>query len=95
MKDKNIKIQVILVALYFVFSYGCKNKESIINETNKVTTKKSEFVTDYPVEAPPFSDGAFPCTDCHANFKPNPVKRVLTDWHQDISEMFNHDSQNR
>src|SRR4030066_134927 len=30
-----------------------------------------------------------------ANFKPNPVKRELADWHQDISEMFNHDKENR
>ena len=30
---------------------------------------------EYAVEAPPFSDGIFPCTDCHANFAPNPVRR--------------------
>lgn len=97
MKDKNIKIPVILMALYIVFIFGCKNKESVNNDTNKVKeiAIKSDIVSEFPVEAPPFSDGAFPCTDCHANFKPNPVKRVLTDWHQDISEMFNHDSQNR
>ena len=47
------------------------------------------------LNAPPFSDGIFPCTDCHANLPPNPVKRVLTEWHEDISAMFNHDSENR
>lgn len=85
------------MALLIVLFSGCNNNESDnsvlynINEGEKTSAE----VTEYAVEAPPFSDGAFPCTDCHANFKPNPVKRELADWHQDISEMFNHDKENR
>jgi hypothetical protein len=47
------------------------------------------------VAPPPFSDGIFPCNDCHKDQKPNPLRRKLVDFHEDISEMFNHDSQNR
>jgi len=103
MKNKfyrNIKNPVILMALYVVLLLGCKNKESDIAEIYKVNDEKTEIATrvkteEYAVEAPPLSDGIFPCTDCHANIKPNPVKRVLVDWHTEISEMFNHDSENR
>jgi len=47
------------------------------------------------VSPPPFSDGIFPCNDCHAFQKPNPVRRELVEWHDDISPIFNHDSENR
>jgi hypothetical protein len=46
------------------------------------------------VSPPPFSDGIFPCNDCHASQKPNPARRKL-EWHEDIQEIFNHDSENR
>jgi hypothetical protein len=46
------------------------------------------------VAPPPFTEGIFPCNDCHKFQKPNPLRRTLT-WHEDITEIFNHDSQNR
>ncbi len=103
MKDKfyiNNKIPVIIMALYIVMFSGCKNKESDSIELNKADNKKVEILKvekteEYAVEAPPFSDGIFPCTDCHANIIPNPVRRTLVDWHDDISAMFDHDSENR
>ena len=95
-----IEIPFILITLYLVLAYGCKNKESERIEINKINSEKKEIISttqsdEYAVEAPPFSDGIFPCTDCHKNLKPNPVRRVLVDWHDDISAMFNHDSENR
>jgi len=103
MKDKFYginKIPVILMILYVVLFYGCKKKETDNNETYKgdiikADSVKNQKAEEYAVEAPPFSDGIFPCTDCHANFAPNPVRRTLVDWHDDISAMFNHDSENR
>jgi hypothetical protein len=86
--------------LYFILLIGCNNKETINNETNKAIienpeVKKPALAQDYALEAPPFSDGTFPCTDCHANFAPNPKRRKLVDWHTEISDIFNHDSENR
>jgi len=103
MKDKiyrKIKIPGILMALYIVLYFGCNNIESDNKEIYKVPdekegNKKIEKAIEYAVEAPPFSDGIFPCTDCHANIKPNPERRKLVEWHDDISAMFNHDSENR
>jgi hypothetical protein len=38
----------------------------------------------YPVPLPPFSEGVFPCTQCHAFMKPNPKRRSLTEYHTEI-----------
>jgi len=45
------------------------------------------------VPPPPFSDGIFPCTDCHADLEVDRTPRVLTDWHEDI--VFEHDEEHR
>jgi hypothetical protein len=103
MKDKfygDINIPVILMILYIVLFWGCKNKIIENNEVygganGKAVNIMTQKAEEYAVEAPPFSDGIFPCTDCHKNLTPNPVRRVLVDWHDDISAMFNHDSENR
>jgi hypothetical protein len=98
--DKKLKIPIILISFLLVLLIGCKNNGSDNNEIDKVNADKKEKLStndslQYAVDAPPFSDGIFPCTDCHKNLKPNPVRRVLVDWHDDISAIFNHDSENR
>jgi hypothetical protein len=47
------------------------------------------------VPPPPFSEGVFPCTDCHDNkdLKPNRTRRVLKDAHDDI--ILKHDEEHR
>ncbi|MCB9558295.1 MAG: hypothetical protein H6707_19415 [Deltaproteobacteria bacterium] len=40
---------------------------------------------DYPVPQPPFSEGIFPCTECHETTeKPNTTRRELTEEHESI-----------
>ena len=47
------------------------------------------------VPPPPFSEGVFPCTDCHDNkdLKPNRTRRELKDAHDDI--VLKHDEEHR
>ncbi len=47
------------------------------------------------VPPPPFSEGIFPCSDCHAqpDLPPNRTRRVLVDAHDDI--VLKHDEQHR
>jgi len=45
------------------------------------------------VPPPPFSEGIFPCMDCHADLEPNPNRRKLEDFHEDI--ILRHDEKNR
>lgn len=45
------------------------------------------------VPPPPFTDGIFPCTTCHADLPVNRTRRVLSDMHTDIE--LRHDEQHR
>lgn len=45
------------------------------------------------VPPPPFSEGIFPCSACHADLTPNRTRRVLTEMHDDIT--LRHDEQHR
>jgi len=46
----------------------------------------------FPVPAPPFSEGLFPCSTCHEGLTPNPERRELT-MHDDI--VLRHDEEHR
>jgi hypothetical protein len=45
------------------------------------------------VPPPPFSDGIYPCSACHATFPANRRRRALTDMHGDIT--LTHDQEHR
>ena len=47
----------------------------------------------FPVPAPPFSEGIFPCTNCHEDIPPNPERRELEGMHNDI--VLEHDQEHR
>ena len=105
MKDKQfitIKIPGMLMVLCVVLFFGCETAqtESDNHEMDRVSQEPGdrevvETDEEYAVEAPPFSWGIFPCSDCHAGMIPNPERRDLVEWHDDISEIFDHDSENR
>ena len=93
---RNLILYVFISLLAGVFA-GCEERVSI-EDTYKGTVKaaktpKSVIDNDFAVEAPPLT--IFPCSDCHADQKPNPMRRKLVDMHDDIDTIFNHDSENR
>ncbi len=45
------------------------------------------------IPPPPFSEGIFPCSECHAEMETNPERRELEDFHDDI--VLKHDEENR
>ncbi len=49
----------------------------------------------YFVPPPPFSEDIFPCSECHEDMEANHRRRMLEDEHVEISEMFNHASEQR
>lgn len=53
-----------------------------------LTPPKSE-TEDYMVPPPPFTEGIYPCSECHADMKPNPKRRELTEEHTNI-QLKNH-----
>ena len=46
--------------------------------------KNREPEKTFAVPPAPFSDGIFPCSDCHADMEPNLQRRELEDMHTDI-----------
>ena len=56
---------------------------------------RCDDIPQFFVPPPPFSEGIFPCSDCHADMEVNPERRKLEDEHVDISAMFNHASEQR
>jgi hypothetical protein len=47
-------------------------------------TANREPAKTFPVPPPPFSEGIFPCSDCHGDMQPNLQRRELQDEHTDI-----------
>jgi hypothetical protein len=97
-------ILFILMAFFIVLFFGCSNNKksesSNNNEIHKINTEKADSSgvqkdEEIAIEAPPFSDGIYPCNECHADLEPNPVRRELVDMHDSISSIFDHDSENR
>ena len=51
-------------------------------------------VPEFFVPPPPFSEGIFPCSQCHAGMKPNIERRELY-YHTEIAESFDHAADQR
>ena len=58
-----------------------------------LTTPQAEPQQDIQVPPPPLSEDTFPCMECHADMDPNPERRELEEFHDDIE--FTHDEENR
>lgn len=84
------------ILFLMVLIYGCREKAHTNrhSHTNDVLYNMSEKNTEFAVAAPPFSEGIFPCSDCHNYMETNPQRRVL-EMHEDIVKSFHHDSENR
>ena len=55
------------------------------HKEEKSPTRKGEVPDQqFAVPPPPFSEGIFPCSGCHAEMKPNPNRRELKEEHTNI-----------
>ncbi|MGB7972395.1 MAG: hypothetical protein WCF31_10545 [Candidatus Deferrimicrobiaceae bacterium] len=53
-------------------------------EGTKESPKEESSTPQFPVPPPPFSEGIYPCSDCHAEMTPNPKRRKLEEEHTNI-----------
>ena len=56
----------------------------VVQEKVETYKRRADEGTIFPVPPPPFSEGIFPCSDCHADIEPIPERRELVDMHDDI-----------
>lgn len=92
------KIPILLVLFGVLFFFACKNAQNNKNEEvvmEQTNTKSTVADVDIAVEPPPFTEGIFPCSECHLYIDPNPERRELVAFHDSISSIFDHDSENR
>jgi len=99
MKNKNYGFRLIaytLFALALVLSYGCGESEGEITVVKKDVPQEFnvEPNKEIAVAPPPFTEGIFPCTDCHGDFESDPIRRKLY-MHDEIDIVFDHDKEHR
>ncbi len=84
--------RVVFVAL--AASCGCDHGSRSFAVFEAATISAVSGATEeIEVPPPPFSEGIFPCSDCHADMEVNPERRALTEEHANIR--FTHDSEHR
>jgi len=98
------KVTFILFSITLITFLGCqkpttekkiqKKIEKAKSDTLKGSEQKNSQSNDIAVSSPPFSDGIFPCMECHKDQQTNPVRRELM-MHDDIDTIFSHDRENR
>ncbi len=88
---------MILAALFIVvFSAATVmgSDKALESSAPKVQTTRDHKVPEFFVTPPPFSEGIFPCSQCHADMEPNKQRRELY-FHTEITEIFDHASEQR
>ena len=91
MKKNNKPIPaLILLALLLlipVFSIGSDSSHQLNFKGSEGSYQKKFQETEIPeffVPPPPFSEGIFPCNECHGDMEVNKERRVLEDFHSEI-----------
>lgn len=98
MNNLNRKLPVLFLTFFMTMALfsGCINDQKIDQINSEMQrTQSAEEYTEIAVEKPPLSMGIFPCNDCHSLIEPDPDRRELVEMHDDIDEIFHHDSENR
>ncbi|MCF6170836.1 MAG: hypothetical protein L3J66_07670 [Bacteroidales bacterium] len=97
-KRKPLLIAFLHFSTVLLLLYGCNSNATHESDFMSPNIARGGYTQqgDMAIAAPPFNEeGIFPCSDCHAEEVTNPQRRKLVDMHEDISEMFDHDSENR
>jgi hypothetical protein len=84
---------IVLFNLPVLFSESQEKSSQSTSGEEKTTPAEKVGVMHIQVPPPPFSEGIFPCSECHAEMETNPERRVLEDAHDDI--VLKHDEQHR
>lgn len=95
---RNRSVPLFAVMLTFLLSggYAVSSETSVSSGDSSRDESPRDYDTPkFFVPPPPFSEGIFPCSDCHADMEVNPERRELEDEHAEISAMFNHASEQR
>jgi hypothetical protein len=87
--------KIIKIIHYGILSLFIISLSHVSEEVRAQESKAGESdIPEFFVPPPPFSEGIYPCSQCHEGMKANPLRRELT-FHTEIAEGFNHDKEHR
>lgn len=92
MKSRSIRIPFVVIPAVALLCIAVAGEAA--RREFWLTPPKGEDETTYMVPPPPFTEGIFPCSECHKEMKPNPKPRVLKDEHTNI-QLINHAEKER
>ncbi|RMG58315.1 MAG: hypothetical protein D6713_08000 [Deltaproteobacteria bacterium] len=87
-------VSLLFIVVSFVLVTAARAAEEGKKEHRKASGKK-RVERQFPVPPPPFSEGIFPCSDCHEDMEVNTERRELEDEHVEISRSFDHAPEQR
>jgi len=73
-------VSVMCLSAGLVSAATTKAKEADASGASVIADKSKNF----PVPRPPFSEGIFPCSQCHSYMQPNGKRRALTEYHTEV-----------
>ena len=89
-------IVILAVSVFYLNGQASSSEGHKSQNTNHIAETPRHYETPkFFVPPPPFSEGIYPCSDCHGDMDVNPERRELEDEHVEISEIFNHASDQR
>jgi len=105
-KSSKMKISINLLSVFIciitILSSSCNVQDSepdfydYVPDEGEIWEGKDIGISEeYAVDPAPFTEGLFPCNECHEFLDANPERRELTDMHDDITAIYDHDSENR
>jgi hypothetical protein len=71
-----------------------RDEKATLRGQEKQAPKNPADLPEFFVPPPPFSEGIFPCSDCHADMEVNSTKRKMEDFHEEII-IINHNEEER
>ncbi|NOY49987.1 MAG: hypothetical protein GXO88_05430 [Chlorobi bacterium] len=89
---------IVALTILMLGAASCRlhgDDEHYLYNTDDIVSTPNDFTEDDALSPPPFSEDIFPCSDCHEGEPTNHEPRKLVDMHEEISEMFDHDKENR
>jgi hypothetical protein len=81
------------IFIYFLFSPFLATIAQTSDPKGRTQQPAGKEQMDIQLPPPPFSEGIYPCTECHADMEVNLERRELEDFHDDI--VLEHDEENR
>ncbi len=71
--------------MFLIFFMSGRTSFAVSNVSDTPNPSPYEHdIPKYMVPSPPFTEGIFPCSDCHQYLKVNPKRRALHEPHEDI-----------